>query len=262
MSQQINLFNPIFLKQKKILSAVNILEALGLLFIGVIVFYGIASFNNTELARQADETARNYRRTKLQLAELSLRYAPKKVDVALEAEVKNLQPQVASRQALLDSLGVGALTNDTSYAEYMRALARQSLAGLWLTGFKVVNGGKDMEIVGRALQPELVPSYIRRLRQERTMQGRAFDSLAMAQRQGQLPAVASRPSGAPGRYSYTEFRLGSSHAELSSVGPAEPGENAEPAPPAGSLQKESAAAPQERTLQKVPPPDDRDAGAR
>ncbi len=262
MSQQINLFNPIFLKQKKILSALNMLEALGLLFIGVIVFYGIASFNNTELARQADETARHYRRAKLQLAELSLRYAPKKVDAALEAEVKNLQAQAASRQALLDSLGVGALTNDTSYAEYMRALARQSLGGLWLTGFKVVNGGKDMEIVGRALRPELVPSYIRRLRQERTMQGRAFDSLAMAQRQGQLPADVSRPGSAPERYSYTEFRLGSTHAELPSAGVAEPSEKAQPATPAGTLQEKSAPAPQEGASQVVPPAQNRDAGAR
>jgi len=237
MSQQINLFNPIFLKQKKILSALNMLEALGLLFIGGIVFYGVAGFHNTELARQADETASQYRRAKLQLAELSLRYAPKKVDVALDADVKNLQAQVASRQALLDSLGVGALTNDTSYAEYMRALARQSLGGLWLTGFKVVNGGKDMEIIGRALQPELVPSYIRRLRQERTMQGRAFDSLAMVQRQGQLPGDASRPASAPTTYSYTEFRLGSVHAELSS---AEPFAKAEPAPSAQSFQEKSA----------------------
>ncbi len=262
MSQQINLFNPIFLKQKKILSAVNMLEALGLLFIGVIVFYGIASFNNTELARQADETARHYRRSKLQLAELSARYAPIKIDVALEAEVKNQQAQVASRQALLDSLGVGALTNDTSYAEYMRALARQSLGGLWLTGFKVFNGGKDMEIIGRALQPELVPSYIRRLRQERTMQGRAFDSLAMEQRQGQLPADASRPGSAPERYSYTEFRLGSTHAELPSAGLAVSSERAQPAPSAGSLQEKSAPASQEGALHKAPPAQDRDAGPR
>ena len=35
MSQQINLFNPIFLKQKKTFSAVNMLDALALLLVGV-----------------------------------------------------------------------------------------------------------------------------------------------------------------------------------------------------------------------------------
>ena len=94
----------------------------------------------------------------------------------------------------------------------MRALARQSLAGLWLTSFKVGNGGADMEIVGRALQPELVPSYIHRLNQERAMHGRAFDSLSMTQQTGALTADAT--AGTPVSYNYIEFRLGSSHAGL------------------------------------------------
>ena len=250
MSQQINLFNPIFLKQKKTFSALNMVEALGLLIVGVIVFYGFASYETTGLAKQADETARRYRQSKLQLAEISARYAPKKADAALEAEVSNLQAQLNARQALVASLGVGALSNDTSYAEYMRALARQALGGLWLTGFKVGNGGAQMEIVGRALQPELVPSYIRRLHQERTLQGRAFDSLIMEQRQAALPVDASRPAAAPATYNYTEFRLGSTHAELS-PGSAEPGEK--PAPLADVVKEKSLLAPPGNLLQQVLP---------
>ena len=38
MTQQINLFNPIFLKQKKIFSAVNMLDALALLLVGIALF--------------------------------------------------------------------------------------------------------------------------------------------------------------------------------------------------------------------------------
>ena len=262
MSQQINLFNPIFLKQKKTFSALNMLEALGLLLVGVIVFYGLASFQATELARQADETARKFRLAKLQLAEVKAQYAPKIADVALDAEVIKLQGQVVSRQALLGSLGVGALTNDTSYAEYMRALARQSLGGLWLTGFKVGNGGMNMEISGRALQPELVPAYIRRLNQERTMRGRAFDSLALAQRQGQLPADASRPGSVPERYSYTEFRFGSTHAELPADAAAEPAEKAPLAPLAQTAPEKSALVPLGNLLQKILPGQNRDGGSR
>ena len=100
----------------------------------------------------------------------------------------------------------------------MRALARQSLAGLWLTGFSVGKGGEEMEISGRALQPELVPSYIHRLTQERALHGRAFDSLSMTQRDAALPADASHPGAVPANYVYTEFRLVSSHAGLPAGG--------------------------------------------
>ena len=222
MSQQINLFNPIFLKQKKTFSAVNMLDAMALLLVGVFAFFAYASIETVSLERRAVETARQYDQSKLRLAQTTARYAPKKIDAALAAEVNNVEAQLTARKATLNNLGIGLPTNDVSYAEYMRALARQSLGGLWLTGFKVGKGGAEIEILGRALRPELVPSYIRRLNQERALQGRAFDSLSMTQREAPLPADASRPAGAPAVYSYTEFRLGSVHGELPPAGKAAP----------------------------------------
>ncbi len=223
MSQQINLFNPIFLKQKKTFSAVNMLDTMALLVVGVAAFYAYASIETLNLDRQAVETARLYDQSKARLVETGVRYAPKKIDAGLEAEVKNLQAQLNARKSTLDSVGIGLLTNDASYTEYMRALARQSLAGLWLTGFRVGKGGAEMEIIGRALRPELVPSYIQRLTRERAMHGRAFDSLSMTQGEGALPADASRPAGAPAGYGYTEFRLGPPHAGRALDRDAEPG---------------------------------------
>ena len=218
MTQQINLFNPIFLKQKKMFSAVNMLDALALLLVGVALFYGYASIQTLNLDRQSVETARQYYQSKTRLNEASARYAPKKADAALAAEVDTLQAQVNARKANLQDLGGGALGGGAGYAEYMRALARQSLAGLWLTGFSIGKGGAEMQISGRALQPELVPSYIHRLTREQVLHGRAFDSLSMTQREAALPADASRPGAAPANYVYTEFRLVSSHAERPSGG--------------------------------------------
>jgi len=222
MSQQINLFNPIFLKQKKTFSAVNMVDALALLLVGVAAFYAYASIETLNLDRQSVETARQYNLSKARLSESSARYAPKKMDTGLAMEVNNLQAQLSARKAMLNDFGIGLAAKDTSYAEYMRALARQARGGLWLTGFRVGKGGAEIEIVGRALRPELVPSYIRRLNQERALQGRAFDSLSMTQRQEALPADASRPAAAPASYSYTEFRLVSGHSARASDSDAQP----------------------------------------
>jgi hypothetical protein len=222
MTQQINLFNPIFLKQKKTFSAVAMLDTFAVLLVGVAVFYAYASIETLNLDRQSVVTARQYDQARVRLLEASARYAPKKFDAGLEAEVNNLQAQLSARKATSDLLGIGQPANGISYADYLRALARPALAGLWLTGFRVGKGG-EIEITGRALQPELVPSYIHRLNQERAMRGRAFDSLSMTQQEGTLPADASRPGGAPGSYSYTEFRIGSSEVDVSSdsgTGPA------------------------------------------
>ena len=214
MSQQINLFNPIFLKQKKTFSAVNMLDAAAVLLVGVAAFYGYASIETLNLDRQTVETGRQYEQSKLRLAQTRARHAPKKIDTDLEIKVNNLQAQLNARKAALDSLGIDQQASGISYAEYLRALARQSLTGLWLTGFKVGKAGAEMEIVGRALQPELVPSYIHRLNQERAMHGRTFDSLSMTQREAALPAGAPQSTGVAAVYSYTEFRLGSSQATI------------------------------------------------
>lgn len=230
MSQQINLFNPVFLKQKKIFSAVNMLDALALLLVGVALFYGYASIKTLNLDRQSVETARRYNQAQAQMREISTRYAPKKTDTALQAQVNTLQAQLVARKSMLDDLGVDLQQNSVSYAEYMRALARQCLEGLWLTGFRLAKGGEEMEISGRALQPELVPSYIHRLNQEAALQGRPFDSLSMTQREGELPADASGPVGAPVKYSYTEFKFGSSRAKLPAEGGAASELQAKPAP--------------------------------
>jgi Fimbrial assembly protein (PilN) len=218
MTQQINLFSPIFLKQKKVFSAVNMVDAMALLLVGVALFYGYASIETLNLDRQSVETARQYYQSKTRLSQASARYAPKKPDAALAAEVDTLQAQVNARKATLEDLGGGVFGSGTGYAEYMRALARQSLAGLWLTGFSIGKGGAEMEISGRALRPELVPSYIQRLTREKALQGRAFDSLSMTQRDGTLPADASRPGAAPAKYVYTEFRLVSSDDGLPAGG--------------------------------------------
>src|SRR5688572_20783366 len=56
MSQQINLYNPIFLKQKKHFSARTMLQALGLIALGVGALCGYAFFES----RNAERTARQY----------------------------------------------------------------------------------------------------------------------------------------------------------------------------------------------------------
>ena len=63
-------------------------------------------------------------------------------------------------------------------AEYLRAFSRQSVNGLWLTGFTIVGNG-ELEIRGRVLSPDLVPSYIQRLNREQVLAGRSFARLEM-----------------------------------------------------------------------------------
>ena len=53
MSQQINLFNPLFLRKEKYFSARTMLQALGLIALGIAALYAYALFQTRGLERAA-----------------------------------------------------------------------------------------------------------------------------------------------------------------------------------------------------------------
>jgi Flp pilus assembly protein TadB len=181
MSQQINLFNPIFLKQKKYFSVVTMLQALGLILLGLALFYGYAVYQVAQLSGQADEMTRRYAAEQAKLVNLTNEYSRQNTGQLMENELKQLEAQASAQATLLNLLRSGALGNTAGYSEYMRAFARQSIKGLWLTAFNIVGDGVQMSLSGAVVNPQLVPAYIQRLGKEKAMQGKTFSTLQMQQ---------------------------------------------------------------------------------
>ncbi len=185
MSQQINLFNPIFLQQKKYFSAIAMVQALGLILVGSVLFYGYALYQVRQLSQQSDETAKRYADEQSRWARYAATYSPQQTVRQLEEDVKRTQAQLAVQQEIIDTLESGALGNTIGYSEYLRAFARQVVPGLWLTGFAISGDGGQMSLSGGVLDPALVPAYMRRLNHEPIMAGKSFASLQMRQPHGE-----------------------------------------------------------------------------
>jgi hypothetical protein len=181
MSQQINLFNPIFLKQKKYFSVLAMLQALGLIVLGSAMFYGYAEYQVAQLSKQADEMGNKYAAEQTRLTKITQEYSLQQTGTKLEDELKQAEAQLSTQEAMLNLLKSGALGNTEGYSEYMRAFARQSITGLWLTGFDITGDGAQMSLSGAVVSPQLVPSYIQCLSKERVMRGKTFSTLQMQQ---------------------------------------------------------------------------------
>lgn len=205
MTQQINLFNPIFLRQKKYFSTVTILQALALLLVGALSFYAYAYYQTNRLAKDVEETGRRLDQEQKRLASLSGDLGPRKISKELEQQFKELDRQFRDRQEILgiqtSSLGEGS----RGFSEYLKAFARQSVNGLWLTSFSIRDGGSRLTLGGRTLRPDLVPDYLKRLGKERVMQGQSFSSLDMQ--------FAQRVSINKVRDGYFEFKLNSADGD-------------------------------------------------
>jgi hypothetical protein len=179
MSQNINLFNPVFRKQLRLLTLATVALCLGIVLAALLGYHyylqQLVNGVNAEL-----QIAENLLRTQRGYVEqLKGRAAAAKADTQLDAEITRDENELKIAREAMEALKGGALGNQQGFAEYLRAFSRQSVSGLWLTGFTIAGSG-ELEIRGRALSADLVPSYIQRLNQEQVLAGRSFARLEMS----------------------------------------------------------------------------------
>lgn len=204
MSQQINLFNPILLRQKKYFSAATMVQALALVLLGALLVALYVNYRSSGLQIEADKTSAQLRLAQVQQVRVTAEFGARAPNQALATELQKTSAEVKTLQQLFDLLQTGEIGNTKGYSEYLQAFARQISDGLWLTGLMIQGAGNEIALHGRTLQPDLVPAYINRLAREPVMQGKSFSTLEMQQ----PAAEGSEAAGAaPKTAAYVEFRL-------------------------------------------------------
>jgi hypothetical protein len=199
--QQINLFNPAFLDKRGPLSLKAAL--MGWLAVALLsfAFAGYAGMRNRQLAQQEREMTAKVTEVQAEMQRLAGQVAGRKQDPQIAAEIARLESEIRGRDEVMAVLKGGALGDTRGFSEHLRAFARQSFEGVWLTGLHIAARGQDVALEGRALRAEQVPGYLRRLNSESVMQGHPFSELLM-----QAPA-ADPGDKSGGRPPYIEFRL-------------------------------------------------------
>jgi hypothetical protein len=204
VAQQINLFNPIFLKQKRYFSATAMAQAGGLIVLGVLAIYALQVRQTRALERVAAETQRQLDERKAQIVVFAKQTS---VDTsrALTAELEAAEARLVERRSLLDDVRTGVGGDAKGYSRYLAALAHANTSGVWLTGVEI--GGKSGELVikGRALESALVPAYIDSLKRQAPFTGRRVGELKVAAKVAPPAAIGSSQVGTATRY--LEFSL-------------------------------------------------------
>ena len=203
MSQQINLYNPIFRKQAKVFSAITMLQGLALITLVVAVFYFYIAVQSSVLEHRAAESSRQLKGELERLKAYGAADSPAERAKALADTRKKLEAALASHQQGLAAFDPGAAGGRTEgYSEVLRALARASMDGIWLTRIQFARGKGELSLAGRATRADLVPAYLERLRAEEALRGRDFSKLEV------LRPAAGKP-GAAGEPPFVEFLLSS-----------------------------------------------------
>jgi hypothetical protein len=214
MSQQINLFNPTFQQQATLFSASSMALACGALVLGLAALGAWTELRVVQLQAEANTVSRQLDGAQKRLAAVSAEFTPRQKDPLLAGQLAEAEQQHAALQHVAEVIQRGELGNTQGYAEYFRALARQSVDGLWLTGVSIGGAGREIGVQGRALDPAMVPGFLSRLRKEPVLQGKAVGSLQIGEAAApRTVGKDGKDSAAPAQPPYVEFSLQSTPAE-------------------------------------------------
>lgn len=217
MSQQINLFNPAFEQQKKLLSAAGMALGAGATVLALVAAGLVLQSQTAGLQREADAGAARLEAAQKRLGDVGAQFAPRASDPALAGSLSEAESQREALRRVAGVLERGELGNTQGYSEYFRALARQRIDGLWLTGVHIAGAGLDLGVQGRALDPALVPGFLARLRREPVMQGKAIGNLQIGQA-AELKSTDKDGKEVVETAPYVEFSLQSNPVEPKAEG--------------------------------------------
>jgi Tfp pilus assembly protein PilN len=177
ITQQVNLFQPIFRKEHKLLSFRVLLQACAAVLLVLLLMYGWGLRQteqmNTELGRLKE---RQIQFTQ-QLGEVSSRLAVMKTDSREQQLLSELEREWVARRKVVAVLMRVRDSYSQGISTYLESFSRQTPNGVWLTNFSVKAGGEGLVVRGSALKPELVPTFLHQLAAEKALAGTKFGLL-------------------------------------------------------------------------------------
>ncbi len=177
--QQVNLYQPIFRKQRQIFSALTMVQAGGIVAVALIGFYFLGLWRVTALEGEVEQLEGAEARLLMQLAGIDPSLSMNR-RVEVEQELAKLNATLRDQQRLVDALNEHPLGTTEGFSGFLTALGRQHTPELWLTDFAINGSTRALELAGRSTRAELVPDYLQRLGREPALAGQRFDRLEIA----------------------------------------------------------------------------------
>ena len=172
--QQVNLYQPIFRRQRQIFSAITMLQASSIVAValGCIYLYGIWQVLGLEA-----EVVQLEGREKAYAAQFSRLDPTSSMQrrQEVEQELAALNEKLVNQQKLIEVLRERPLGTTEGFSAYLAALARRHTPGLWLTELRINGASQAIELVGKTVEPNLVAAYLQSLGSEQALAGQRFD---------------------------------------------------------------------------------------
>lgn len=173
--QQINLYQPVADASKAPFSIRTAVLLTVVTVIGVVSIWGYGLWRVQRLARTVNLLQEQQQHQTQTLELLTSARATNLTPEQLAARVGALSAEVTQHSQALALLRGGAAGQTTGFSRDLSALARHSVEGLWIHRVDLSGVGEPrMSLNGIAVDPTLVPGYLRDLRAEPALAGLRF----------------------------------------------------------------------------------------
>jgi len=177
MMQQINLYQPVFRRERKVFSALAMMQVLAVVVVALLGIYAWQFMATHALQRQLDVYQQHQVTAQKRLSELMLRLSSRKVNPILAETLSRAKQELAGRRAVLQVLSSQSHGNTQGFASVLAALSHSVHAGIWLSRVNLSKGGTQLALAGRITQAEKLPQYLNQLRRQPVVSGYRFAKL-------------------------------------------------------------------------------------
>jgi Tfp pilus assembly protein PilN len=178
MMQQINLYQPILRKQKKVFAASTLLLGNLLILGGLLLLFGYTQLQTQTLQGQYDQAVAQRNERQVRLQQMRQQFPPRQADASLPTRLEQARLKLRQQQAMHQAVQGYDDEPQRRFSSQLRGLAQQVKGGIWLTEIRLQNG--QMRLRGETGEAQQVPLLVQALSQEASFAGMTFDELLIA----------------------------------------------------------------------------------
>ena len=176
MTHQINLYDPALRLRREWLTLPNLAIAMAVVGVAVVAWGVLERARLAPMEQTRTALAAEAKTLQDEIAALGSR-SGSAADAQAEAELAAMRKSLAEGREVVEILRQSAAPPSIGFSAGLKALARQTPRGLWLTGVTIAAGEGGAEIKGRMTDPALLSEFVRRLNAEAAFAGRSFAEL-------------------------------------------------------------------------------------
>lgn len=177
MMQEINLYQPMFRRERKVFSALTLIQVTAIVVLALIGIYAWQAVSTARLEAHLTALRQRQNVATRKLSALVSRQKRRQVSPALESALADARATLKRQQAALSALSSPAGGNTRGFSKPVAALGHAIVPGLWLTRVDLESGGTQLTLGGRMSRASVLPGYLQALGKQPPFAGRQFSVL-------------------------------------------------------------------------------------